>query len=83
MEQFTFEGTWEEILLHSPELMGRRIKLTVLPNEKLSPRSAATLDKVLKDRVGRVCFQPSNLSERTGDAFAELLVDKYKSLGLS
>jgi hypothetical protein len=83
MEQRTFEGTWEEILLYASELAGRRVKLTVLPNKNLSSQSTTTLDQVLKDRVGRVYFQPSNLSERTGEAFAELLVEKHKSLGLS
>jgi hypothetical protein len=33
MEQRTFEGTWEEILLHSSELVGRRVRLTVLTYE--------------------------------------------------
>ena len=36
------------------------------------------LDQILRGRVGRVQFQPSNLSTRTKEAFADLLVDKYK-----
>jgi hypothetical protein len=83
MEQRTFEGTWEEILLHASELIGQRVKLTVLSNVDFSLRNKTTLDQVLKNRVGRVHFQPSNLSERTGEAFANLLADKYKSSGLS
>lgn len=67
MEQQTFEGTWEEILLHSSELVGRRVKLTVVDSESPKPQTANTLDKRLHDRVGRVHFQPSDLSERTGD----------------
>ncbi len=83
MEQRTFEGTWEEILLHEPELIGRRVKLTVLANQDASLQNTTALDQVLKGRVGRVHFQPSNLSERTGEAFADLLEDQYKSLRLS
>jgi len=30
VEQPILEGTWQEILLHPPELVGRRVKLTVL-----------------------------------------------------
>jgi hypothetical protein len=82
MEQPTFEGTWEEILLHSSELAGQRVRLTVLTNE-VSSQTTNTLDKLLLGRVGRVNFQPSNLSERTGEAFAELLEAEYNSSGLS
>jgi hypothetical protein len=83
MEQRTFEGTWEEILLHAPELAGRRIKLTVLTNEDPNHQSTNTLDKLLEGRVGRVRFQPSDLSDRTGEAFTDLLMAKYKPSGFS
>jgi hypothetical protein len=73
MEQPTFEGTWEEVLLHSSELVGRRVKLVVLTNQPTS-----TLDKVLKGRVGRVNFQPSNLSERTAETFTDSLTAKHQ-----
>lgn len=83
MEQQTFEGTWEEILLHASELVGRRVKLTVVDSESPKPPTANTLDKRLQGRVGRVHFQPSDLSERTGDAFADLMVAKHKPSELS
>lgn len=35
------EGTWEEILTHSPELAGRRLRVTVL-SEEPQPNSAET-----------------------------------------
>ncbi|MBE9094875.1 MULTISPECIES: hypothetical protein [unclassified Tychonema] len=28
-----FEGTWEEVLAHSSEFSGRRVRITVLANE--------------------------------------------------
>jgi hypothetical protein len=82
MEQRSFEGTWEEILRHAPELVGRRVRLTVLSNESSKPQSGATLDQVLRGRVGRVQFQPLNLSTRTKEAFTDLLAEKYRLPGL-
>lgn len=77
MEQRTIEGTWEEILLHAPELAGQRVRLTVLSNENSNPRNSVTLDQTLKGRVGRIQFQPSDLSTRTKEAFTDLMADKY------
>jgi hypothetical protein len=82
MEQRSFEGTWEEILRYAPELVGQRVRLTVLSNESSKLQSGTTLDQALKGRVGRVQFRPSNLSIHTKEAFADLLVEKYKQLGL-
>lgn len=78
MEQWTFEGAWEDILLHAPELTGQRVKLTVLSSEDLSSQHPVALDQKLRGRVGRVHFQPSNLSARTKEAFSDLLADKYE-----
>lgn len=78
VEQRTLEGTWEEILLYAPELIGRRVKLTVLSSEDIKSQQPVTLDRILKGRVGRIRFQPSNLSARTKAAFADILADKYK-----
>ena len=79
MEQQTLEGTWEEILQHSAELAGQRVRLTILPHQSSKSASMQTLDQRLKGRVGRVNFQPSNLSERVGEAFTELLEAKDSS----
>ena len=73
MEQQTLEGTWEEILQHSAELAGQRVRVTVLPDKTSNSSTTLTLDQKLKGRVGRVNFQPSDLSERVGEAFTELL----------
>lgn len=82
MEQRSFEGTWEEILRYAPELVGQRVRLTVLSNENSQSQNGTTLDQVLKGRVGRVQFQPSNLSTCTKEAFTDLLVEKYGLPGL-
>jgi len=78
VQQRTLEGAWEEILLYAPELIGRRVKLTVLSSDDSNSQQPVTLDKILKGRVGRVRFQPSSLSARTKEAFADILADKYK-----
>jgi hypothetical protein len=77
MEQYSFEGTWEDILRHAPELTGRRVKLTVLSNNPPESQDEVTLEQVLKGRVGRVEFQPTDLSTRTTEAFGDLLDEKY------
>ncbi|MBD1893125.1 hypothetical protein [Coleofasciculus sp. FACHB-129] len=33
------EGTWEEIIIHSKELAGKRVRVTVLRDEPESPSS--------------------------------------------
>ena len=80
MEQQTIEGTWEEILQHSAELAGQRVRLTILPDQSSNYSSTETLDQKLKGRVGRVHFQPSDLSERVREAFTELLEAKASEL---
>ncbi len=78
MKQRSFEGTWEEILRYAPELSGHRVRLTVLSNESSDPQNETTLEQVLKGRVGRVQFEPSNLSTRTKETFTDLLAEKYR-----
>ena len=79
MLQQTIEGTWEEILEHNAELAGQRVRLTILPDKSPNFSATETLDQKLKGRVGRVHFQPSDLSERVGEAFTELLDVKDSS----
>jgi hypothetical protein len=79
MEQQTIEGTWEEILEYNAELAGQRVRLTILPDKSPNFSATETLDQKLRGRVGRVHFQPSDLSERVGEAFTELLDVKDSS----
>ncbi|ANV87055.1 MULTISPECIES: hypothetical protein [Cyanophyceae] len=81
MNQRTIEGTWEEILQHASELTGQQVRLTVLSPKALQPQQPMTLEQTLQDRIGRVQFQPSDLSARTKDAFADMLADKNQSWG--
>ena len=79
MEQQTLEGTWEEILQHSAELAGQRVRLTILPHQSSKSPTKQTLAQKLKGRVGRVNFQPSDLSERVAESFTEVLDTKDSS----
>lgn len=85
MEGQVFEGTWEEIALHAAELAGRRVRLTVLSDERSENTivSEKSLDKMLQGRVGNVHFHPSNLSENTGKSFTDIVVEKYKKQGFN
>ena len=83
MEQQIFEGTWEQILQHGSALTGKRVRLILLTSETANEPVTDNLDQVLQGRVGRVNFQPSNLSERTEEAFCDLLEAKYNSSGLN
>ncbi len=40
-EQLELEGSWEEIVAHSDELTGRRVRLIVLPDAKESDSNQA------------------------------------------
>jgi hypothetical protein len=66
------EGTWEEILEHNAELVGQRVRLTVLPDKSVNSITTKTLDQKLKRRVARVHFRPSDLSEQ---------VEEYSGFG--
>ncbi|MEC4813229.1 MAG: hypothetical protein SAK29_08175 [Scytonema sp. PMC 1069.18] len=76
MERTQLEGTWEEILQHSADLVGKRVILTILPSLSSNDSVKPTLAQALKGKVGRVNFQPSDLSERVEEAFTELLENK-------
>jgi hypothetical protein len=65
------EGIWEEMRGHD-ELAGQRVRITVLPDNDQTP----TLDQMLAGRTGRVRFNPASLSEDTGKAFSNVLLEK-------
>lgn len=77
MQNQILEGTWEEILRYAPQLTGQNVRLTIL-----TPPSTKTvsLDQLLKNRVGEVSFEPTDLSDRTHEAYAALLVQKHSAL---
>lgn len=81
MNQHTIEGTWEDILQYASELTGQQVRLTVLSPKASQLQQPVTLDQTLQGRIGRVRFEPSDLSARTKEAFADMLTDKHQSWG--
>ena len=86
MEQQIYEGTWEEIntqlAAHQEELRRyRRVRLIVVPQEGPMETQNETKQQTLAERfagrIGRLSFEPADLSERTKEAYAELLAKEY------
>ena len=50
MATLVFEGTWDEIVKHAPEFSGRRLRVTVLEEQKPQPnRKAREIMKQVKE----------------------------------
>ena len=77
MKQAIYEGTWEEIASHASELTGRRVRLTV---EVRTP-PCYSLAEALKGKVGIIDEASLDLSNNTGQKFAELMQEKYSQRG--
>jgi hypothetical protein len=52
------EGTWEEVSRHAAELVGKRVRVTVLGEAEVPPRNEAMLE-VLRRTAQRLKDQPS------------------------
>jgi hypothetical protein len=84
VERQVIEGTWEEVSVHAAELRGRRVRLTVLPDEdeNEAQNGAASarpeIPEAFSGLIGGFRFGDANLSEATGEKFADLLVEKLK-----
>ena len=83
MAQQTYEGTWEEIVVHAAQLVGKRVKLIVLDEISESRESLPTrsLAETLKGKVGIVDGASPNLSENTGKKFADIVAEKHRKQG--
>lgn len=60
-------GIWEEISQHNAQLVDPRVRLTILPDKSANSITKEALNQKLKGRVGRIYFQPLDLSERVGE----------------
>lgn len=58
------EGTWEEVASHAPELIGRRVRLTVLEEPQPALRNEGLLE-ALRQTAERQEDQPESSGERT------------------
>jgi hypothetical protein len=88
MSQQVLEGTWEEIVEHSDELSGRRVRLIVIDESAIpSGRELSVeerpLAELLDGLVGVIdSREPFPTPERQGDAFGEGVIAKLKKQGL-
>jgi hypothetical protein len=76
MKNQILEGTWEEILRYAPQLSGQNVRLTILSQPSID---TVSLDQLLKNRVGEVSFEPTDLSDRTHETYTALLAQKYSA----
>jgi hypothetical protein len=83
MEQRTFEGTWEEVTRRSSELVGRKVRVTVLDE----PPSPAMLDGALAHLISEaehlVGTLPPASPETPADAWSEGVIEKYRRQGFT
>jgi len=59
MADQVLEGTWEEVSRHAAELIGKRVRVTVLGEAEVPPRNEAML-KVLRRTSERLKDLPSS-----------------------
>ncbi len=68
-----YEGTWDEIAAHAPDLMGRRLRLTVLDTEPVADSSELPrLERRLQALASRIPPEewsrlPPDLTDRLDD----------------
>lgn len=81
MKQTNYEGTWEEILTHTSELKGKKVKLTVIDDTEQHQTKAESksLSEVLKGKIGIIEGASPELSQNTGQQYLNLLLDKHRS----
>ncbi len=76
-----FQGTWEEIASHAAELSGRDDLVLIVPAHPASGaplQSPMDLAEQMKDYIGSIDLGDANLSENTGEKFAQLLVQSHR-----
>jgi hypothetical protein len=83
MEQKTLEGTWEEVSRHGHELIGRKVRITILED----PAPPLSLDKALahliRDAEALVGSLPSSEPSHSVDTWSEGVEAKYRRQGFT
>ncbi|MDQ2732450.1 MAG: hypothetical protein M3Y56_12390 [Armatimonadota bacterium] len=82
MELQVLTGTWEEIRAHDAELTGRRVQLTILPNEH-----PLMLDQVLAsliEEAENLTLTPVRAPlDDPKSALSEAIAEKFRRQGLN
>lgn len=85
MAVLEMEGTWEDILKRSSELSGRRVKVTVLPNQPACVPSPSLEERARQWADGAEKLEPGppGPSRRGEEAeLQRLIIEKYRKQGL-
>ena len=67
------EGTWEEVTLHAPELMGRRVRVTVLEDTPLPEGVSAPPNEGMLAALRFIEQHQANRKETSGADTPELI----------
>ena len=73
MSPLIYEGTWEEVATHAPELQGRRVRLTILDEpQKAEPNKPMleVLRKIEERRKGKPFTDGSDTQKMLREARA-------------
>ena len=83
MEQSVYEGTWEEVASHGAELVGRRVRLTIVEE----PSSSLTLDRTLADILIKAELLATSESTAPGsedtEEYSAGTIEKFQRQGFS
>jgi hypothetical protein len=87
MSQQVFEGTWEEIVRHSDELAGKRVRLTVLGEPLLAHEGESSTEErplslLLDGLIGVIDSSEGGTFPLERSAYGEVLVEKFRKQGL-
>ena len=63
----TLEGTWEDVARHAPELMGRRVRLTILEEDQPQPNKKALAV------IRRIAERQKNMRSTTGESGIDIV----------
>jgi hypothetical protein len=74
------EGQWEELIQHPDQFAGRRVRVTVLSDERSSPPSL--LNEVHRWLAEGERLDVTRAAPAKADAFGDALAEKFRKQGL-
>jgi hypothetical protein len=74
------EGQWEELIQHPDQFAGRRVRVTVISDERSSP--PCLLNEVRRWLAEGERLDVTRATPPKTDAFGDLLIEKFRKQGL-
>ena len=81
MESRTFEGTWEEVAQHGPELTGKRVLLTILDEPQPQSQLDSALAKIIEAAETLEAARPPAGQLPLADDWGEGVAEKFRRQG--